>query len=123
VSKTDDDDGRAVQGWDSPLTSGAERRAAVDAAFDYRGDVTLTLDDGMRLVGFVSNRDFSTGEPFLEIMTADMASSQRIPLSSLLRIEFTGVDPAAGKSWDLWIKKVAEAEAQGKIAELYPDEH
>ena len=80
----------SLHGWQAPMSTPVERRAAVDAAFDYRGDVTLTLGDGRTLTGFVSNRDF---------------------------------DAAAGKSWDLWLKKVAEAEAQGKIAELYPDEH
>jgi hypothetical protein len=113
----------SLQGWNAPLTSDAERRAAVDAAFDYRGDVTLTLNDGRTLTGFVSNRDFAAAEPFLELFAADQSAHESIPLRRLAAIRFTGVDPAAGKSWDLWLKKVAQAEAEGKIAELYPDEH
>jgi len=105
------------------MSTDVERRAAIDAAFDYRGDVTLTLSDGRTLTGFVSNRDFDAADPFLEIIAADLPSPQKTPLNRVKKIEFTGADAAAGKSWDLWLKKVAEAEAQGKIAELYPDEH
>ena len=105
------------------MSSEAERRAAVDAAFDYRGDVTLTTSDGRTLSGYVSNRDFDASEPFLEIIAVDWQSPQKVPIDRVTGVSFTGVDTAAGKSWDLWLKKVAEAEAQGKIAELYPDEH
>jgi len=111
------------QGWQAPMSTNVERRAALEAAFDYRGDVTLSLADGRRVTGFVSNRDFDALEPFLEIISADSPSPQKLPLNQVAQIEFTGADAAAGKRWDLWLKKVAEAEAQGKIAELYPDEH
>lgn len=103
------------------MTTDAERKAAIEAAFDYRGDITLATKDGAEIVGFVSNRDFAAAEPFLEIFTASAPAPQRIPLESITSITFTGPDTAAGKSWDLWLKKVADAEAQGKIAELYPD--
>jgi hypothetical protein len=116
-------DMQSRQGWQSPMSTDVERRAAVEAAFDYRGDVTLTLSDGRTFTGFVSNRDFDAAEPFLEIVAADSPSPQKLLLDQVAQIEFTGADAAAGKSWDLWLKKVAEAEAQGKIAELYPDEH
>ena len=115
-------DVETLQGWSASMTTEVERRAAIEAAFDYRGDVTLTTNDGAKIVGFVSNRDFGASEPFLEMFTATSTTPERIPLSSLSAIEFTGVDTAAGKSWDLWLKKVAEAEAQGKIAELYPED-
>lgn len=105
------------------MSTDAERRAAVDAAFDYRGDVTLTTSDGRTLSGYVSNRDHNASAPFLEIIAADWQSPQKVPIDRVTGISFTGVDTAAGKSWDLWLKKVAEAEAEGKIAELYPDEH
>jgi hypothetical protein len=113
---------KSLQGWSPPMATDAERRAAVNAAFDYRGDVTLFLQDGVKVAGFVSNRDFDAGAPYLEIFTATSAAPQRIPLSEVVGIEFTGADTAAGKSWDLWLKKVADAEAEGKIAELYPDD-
>jgi hypothetical protein len=113
----------SLHGWDAPMTTTSEREGAIDAAFDYRGDVTVTLNDGRSLLGFVSNRDFNAAEPYLEIITPDWASPQRIPLDRVTGVHFTGVDAAAGKSWDLWLKKVAQAEAEGKIAELYPEEH
>jgi hypothetical protein len=112
-----------LHGWSAPMTTAVERKAAIEAAFDYRGDVTITTKDGAEILGFVSNRDFTAAEPFLEIFTASAPSPQRLPLASITSITFTGPDAAAGKSWDLWLKKVAEAEAQGKIAELYPEDH
>jgi hypothetical protein len=45
-----------------------------------------------------------------------------IPLANVVGIHFSGADPASGRSWDAWLKKVAEAEAKGEIAELYPEE-
>nr|UXE44379.1 hypothetical protein Hi04_10k_c2220_00012 [uncultured bacterium] len=112
----------SFQGWDAPSSTDVERRAAVDAAFDYRGDVTLTLCDGHVVTGFVSNRDFTATEPFLELFAVDHLEPQTIPLDSITAIRFSGSDAAAGKSWDLWLKKVALAETEGRIAELYPEE-
>jgi len=120
---TETQDPASLHGWDAPISSEFERRAAVDAAFDYRGDVTLTLRDGRTVTGYVSNRDFDAAEPFLEVIASDGPAIQSILIDRVIAIRFTGADAAAGKSWDLWLKKVAEAEAQGKIAELYPDEH
>jgi hypothetical protein len=105
------------------MESVEDRRTAIESAFDYRGDVTLTLTDGRTLVGYVSNRNWEDSEPFLEVMTPDWLDPQRVPLDRVSSIAFTGADPAAGKSWENWLKKVAQAEADGKIAELYPEEH
>ncbi|HLU49016.1 MAG TPA: hypothetical protein VK116_13065, partial [Planctomycetota bacterium] len=32
-----------------------ERRRVIEAAFDYRGDVTIRLEDGREVVGYLSN--------------------------------------------------------------------
>lgn len=78
--------------------------ALAEKAFDYRGDVTLTLKDGTKLVGFVYNREASGSarcpEPFLEVMPAGTTEKVLYKYTDVTGIEFTGEDTAAGKSWD-----------------------
>lgn len=119
---TTPDDSSASQGWSSSLNSPAARRQAIEIAFDYRGDVTLTLASGEKLVGFLFNRDLEAWVPFVEMFLKGEEQARRIELDELVEIELSGADPAAGRTWDAWMKKVAEAEASGKIAELYPEE-
>lgn len=100
--------------------TGPARQAAIELAFDYRGDVTLELTDGPSVTGYLANRDLTTSPPFVEIYPSNGEAKFRIDPAKIVAISFTGVDTAAGKSWDAWLKKVAEAEAAGQIAELYP---
>lgn len=102
---------------------------AIEAAFDYRGDVTLFLEgegEG-ELRGYLSNRDGRAPEPYLDLHPADGSSPRRIPYSSIRGIAFTGRDTAAGKSWETWVKKYRakkEAEERGESVEqvgLYPE--
>lgn len=125
----------AVGPDESPYTQGyAVRRAspedleeAIEAAFDYRGDVTLYLDDGSELRGYIANRNRHAPEPFLDLHPSDGSSVRRIPYDRLEGMAFTGRDTAVGKSWETWVKKYRakkEAEARGEKVErvgLYPD--
>ena len=100
---------------------------AIEAAFDYRGDVTLFLEDQGELRGYLSNRDGRAPEPYLDIHPADGSTPRRIRYSSIRGIAFTGRDTAAGKSWETWVKKYRakkEAEERGESVEqvgLYPE--
>ena len=40
-----------LEGWIPALASEDEVREALERAFDYRGDITLTLKDGSKLEG------------------------------------------------------------------------
>ena len=107
--------------------SDEERRHVIDAAFDFRGDVTLTLRGGERLEGYVSNRDFDAPEPFLQIFPRSGGRPVRIPCGDVDALEVTGRDTAEGKSFDTWLKKYQErkaAEDRGEVRgsiDLYPD--
>lgn len=94
---------------------------AVDQAFDYRGDVTLYLANGEQIEGYVYNRDAKASVPFLEIFPKGNGTSRRLTYGEVERIELTGTDTAAGRSWEAWQEKVAEAERNGTFAELYPE--
>ena len=65
--------------------------ASLLAAFDYRGDVALTLDDGSEVVGYVVNlrRDD------LELWSRGNAATRRVPRTRVHRIAFSGRDTAA----------------------------
>lgn len=89
---------------------------AIQKAYDYRGDVTVTLKDGSEVVGFLFNREMRATsrlpEPFVEMMIADSEERRLIPLSKIAKIELTGEDAAAGKSWEEWVAKQAAKQAR-----------
>ena|ERR1043166_5838100 len=91
----------------------------IDKAFDYRGDVTLDLNDGTQVVGFMSNRypkgTHSDGTPRVEMMVAGCDDKLVVPYSNIKDVRFTGEDTAAGKSWEEWqAKQAAKKAAQPK---------
>src|ERR1700738_2587817 len=45
-----------LEGWIPQLASEDEIRAALEKAFDYRGDVTITRKDGSKIEGYVFDR-------------------------------------------------------------------
>lgn len=86
--------------------------AQVEAAYDYRGHVTLTLKDGTSFVGYLFNREFDNPKNpernFIEVIPKDSEERRRIPLSALAKIELTGKDCAAGNSFEDYLKKKAQ---------------
>src|SRR6266852_6955317 len=46
----------SVQGWVPTLATEEELRIALEKAFDYRGDVTLTLKDNSKIEGYLFDR-------------------------------------------------------------------
>src|SRR5438034_10909648 len=49
-----------LEGWIPQLASDEEVREALEKAFDYRGDITLTLKNGEKVEGYIFDR--STGK-------------------------------------------------------------
>ena len=45
-----------LEGWIPALASDAEIREALEKAFDYRGDITITRKDGSQIVGYLFDR-------------------------------------------------------------------
>ncbi len=105
----------------------AERRQAVEIAFDYRGDVTLELASGETITGYIFNRNSSASPPVLQLFPKDQPGTRVIPYADVMAIAFTGEDTASGKSWETWVKKKeserkveaeqikAEAQARGHL--------
>ena len=45
-----------LQGWIPAMASEDEVRGALEKAFDYRGDLTITVKDGQTVDGYVFDR-------------------------------------------------------------------
>ncbi|MCC7157337.1 MAG: adenosyl-hopene transferase HpnH [Bryobacterales bacterium] len=96
---------------------------AAEAAFDYRGDVTITLVSGDVVEGYVFDRQRIGGLAASKLrVLARSGEKMSIPYSSVARIHFTGRDMADGRSWEAWVRKYAERKAAGeKNIELAPE--
>jgi transcriptional antiterminator Rof (Rho-off) len=91
----------------------AELAEAVELAFDYRGDVTVSLKSGESLSGYLFNRQVSGFDSYLEVFPSDSSPSRQIRYDQIAAIAFTGEDTATGKSWENWIaKKDSERRAE-----------
>ncbi|HWF59362.1 MAG TPA: hypothetical protein VN666_03520 [Nitrospira sp.] len=96
----------------------AEITEAVELAFDYRGDVTLSLRSGESVTGYLFNRQVAGDNSYLELFPIGQQSPQRIPYQSIESIAFTGEDTANGKSWEAWVlKKDSERRAEAEQIE------
>ena len=99
-------------------------RTALEKAFDYRGDVTITRKDGSKIEGYIFDR--RTGrtllDSFVRLIPKGEASKIAISYDDITALAFTGRDTAAGKSWEAWVKKYWEKKAAGeKQIELKPE--
>jgi hypothetical protein len=105
-----------LEGWIPRLASEEEIQVALEKAFDYRGDVTITRKDGSKLEGYLFDR--RTGRTLAEssVRLYPKDSNQKISISyaDIAALAFTGRDTAAGKSWEAWMKKYAEKKAAGE---------
>ena len=77
----------------------SDLKQQIEQAFNYRGDVTISLADGSSLVGFLSNRDFAPHaklkkEPFVEVFLPE-GGRRELLISELSSVELSGVDHAA----------------------------
>ena len=99
-------------------------REAVRRAVDFRGDVTLLLDDGSSLCGYLfdarlanSTGTAESGEE-LRVLKVDSNVRERVPLARIRSLAFTGKDAASGKSWENWLRRYASKKLAGEAASI-----
>jgi hypothetical protein len=109
-------DHEKMEGWIPELATEAELRGALEKAFDYRGDVTITRKDGSRVEGYVFDRRNGPTLDASVVRLIPQNSSQKIsiPYSDIAALAFSGRDTAAGKSWEAWVRKYWERKAAGE---------
>jgi hypothetical protein len=105
-----------LQGWVPDLAKEEEIREALEKAFDYRGDVTITRRDGTKLEGYIFDR--SSGKTldssFVRLLPKDSNQRVKIRYAEIAALAFSGRDTAAGKSWEAWVKKYWEKKSAGQ---------
>jgi len=116
-----DDDTHSLQGRALKLASPAERDAALDRAFDYRGDVTIHTRDGQTIEGYIFDRRKENNRSVVRLIPNDRDERLSIPYDSIIKLEFTGRDTAAGKSWETWVKKYAQKKQRGEEASIHAE--
>jgi hypothetical protein len=98
------DDEKSLEGWAPAIADAATLADVVEHAFDYRGDVTLDLDDGRQMAGYLFNRNRQVAEPFVQMFEVGHDTPATIPYARIRAIRFTGKDTAAGKSYAAWLR-------------------
>jgi hypothetical protein len=105
-----------LEGWIPQLASDEEIRTALEKAFDYRGDVTITRKDGSRIDGYLFDRRTAATLKDSVVRLYPKNSNEKVSISyaDIAALAFTGRDTAAGKSWEAWMKKYAQKKAAGE---------
>src|SRR6185503_6619692 len=105
-----------LEGWVPTLAGEEEIRQALEKAFDYRGDVTITRKDGTKVEGYIFDR--RTGKTLVDsavrLFPKDADQKISIPYSEIAALAFSGRDTAAGKSFEAWVRKYWEKKAAGE---------
>lgn len=114
---------RQLQGSVPSVATEDELREALEKAFDYRGDITITRKDGTKVEGYLFDRRQAKtlSESLVRVLPSN-GPRVNVPYSDIAALAFTGRDPAAGKSWEAWVRKYWEKKASGETAEIEPEE-
>ncbi|HLZ43380.1 MAG TPA: hypothetical protein VKQ11_20600 [Candidatus Sulfotelmatobacter sp.] len=113
-----------LEGWNPKLATEEELRQALEKAFDYRGDITITRKDGSKIEGYLFDRRSAATLKDSQVRLYPKDSNEKISISysDIAALAFTGRDTAAGKSWEAWMKKYAAKKAAGeKDLSLHPE--
>ena len=113
-----------LEGWIPALASEEDLCQALEKAFDYRGDITITRKDGTKIEGYLFDRRSGKTLADSQVRLYPKNSNDKISVSyaDIGALAFTGRDTAAGKSWEAWMKRYAEKKAAGeKDLSLYSE--
>jgi hypothetical protein len=105
-----------LEGWIPQLATEEEIRLALEKAFDYRGDVTITRKDGSKIEGYLFDRRTAATlqDSVVRLFPRNTNEKVSISYADIAALAFTGRDTAAGKSWEAWMKKYAQKKAAGE---------
>jgi hypothetical protein len=105
-----------LEGWIPQLAGEEDVRQALEKAFDYRGDVTITRKDGSQLEGYIFDRRTgrTLSDSVVRMIPAGSREKLAIPYAEIAALKFSDRDPAAGKSFEAWVRKYWEKRAAGE---------
>ena len=113
-----------LEGRGPELAGEEDVRQALEKAFDYRGDITITLKNGEKIEAFVFDRrtGATLADSWVHYFTPKAPEKRKLSYAEIARLEFSGKDRAAGKHWEDWVKAYNEKKAAGeKNIGLVPD--
>jgi hypothetical protein len=106
-----------LEGYIPPMATDDEVRTALEKAFDYRGDITITKKDDSKIEGYLFDRrsnGATLADCVVRLFPKDRDEKISISYADIARLEFTGRDTAAGKSFETWVKKYQAKKAAGE---------
>ena len=113
----------ALEGWVPELASDDDLCQSLEKAFDFRGDVTITLKSGDKIEAYIFNRHTGAtlAESWVQYFAPNAADKRKVSYADIARLEF-GKDRAAGKHWEDWVKAYNDKKAAGeKNIGLHPE--
>jgi|SRR5579863_8570938 len=105
------------------LATDEDLKNALEKAFDFRGDVTITLKSGEKIEAYIFNRQTGAtlADSWVQYFAPKADEKRKLSYDRIARLEF-GKDRAAGKHWEDWVKAYNEKKAAGeKNIGLVPD--
>ena len=85
----------------------------IEAAYDFRGHVTIKLKGGETVEGFIFNRQFKNPkmkkDNFIEVVLKGSGDRRDLDIASVESVALTGEDFAEGNSYENYLKKKAAA--------------
>ncbi|MFZ1015626.1 MAG: hypothetical protein WAN28_19935, partial [Terracidiphilus sp.] len=104
-----------LEGWVPELANENDLREALEKAFDYRGDVTVTLKSGEKIEAYIFNRltGATLADSYVQYFTPSAPEKRKVGYSEIACLEFSGKDRAAGKHWEDWVKAYNEKKSAG----------
>ena len=110
----------------SGVAAESELRAALEQAFDYRGDVTITLKSGETVVGYVFDRrpGKSLADSFVRVLPQDSHQRRDIAYAEIAGAGLYRTRHRSGQELGSLGQKIQEKKAAGETnIGLHPDEH
>src|SRR6201982_1148651 len=80
-----------LEGWIPSVASEEDLRQALEKAFDYRGDVTITLKNGECLDAYIFNRQTGAtlAESYVQYFPPTASAKQKLSYAEIARLEFS----------------------------------
>lgn len=105
-----------LEGWIPEMASEDEIREALEKAFDYRGDVTVTTKSGGVVEGYLFDRrtGATLADSSVRIIPAKDRTRVTLAYTEIAAVAFTGRDTAAGRTFEAWVKKYWDKKAAGE---------
>ena len=105
-----------LEGWIPALASDAEIREALEKAFDYRGDLSITQKNGSKIEGYIFDRRSgqTLADSRVRLFPAGSDEKLSIAYADIAALAFSGRDTAVGRSWEAWVRKYWEKRAAGE---------